>query len=115
MYKRQYGGRWKALHYEARRFYSPSLVYLRTEGDVSVGPYNAVHNSIDRYTINTIHDAPEARRATLVWGLRDLEGRAIIPPSSREIELLPGVVVYHADIAFDPQLGICLLYTSRCV
>jgi len=40
-----------------------------------------------------------------VWGLRDLEGRAISPPSSREIELLPGTVVHHADIAFDPQSG----------
>jgi len=101
----EYGGRWKALHYEARRFFSPSLVYLRTAGEVSVGPYNTVHNSIDRYAIHTVHDAPEARRARLVWGLRDLEGRAISPPSSREIELLPGTVVHHADIAFDPQSG----------
>lgn len=99
----EYGGQWKALHHEARRFYAPSLVYLRTEGDVVIGPYNSVHNSIERYSIHTIHDAPEARRARLVWGLRDLEGRAITPLSTREITLQPGTVVHHAEVVFEPH------------
>lgn len=101
----EYGGRWKALHYEARRFFSPSLVYLRTEGDVRIGQYNTVHNSIESYSIHTIHDAPETRRARLVWGLRNLDGKAMAPPASREIDLQPGTVVHHADITFDPQAG----------
>lgn len=97
----EYGGRWKALHFEARRFFAPSLVYLRTAGDVTIGPYNTVHNAIERYSIHTIHDAPETRRARLVWGLRDLGGRALTLLSSREIELSPGAVVHHTDVEFD--------------
>jgi beta-mannosidase len=101
----EFGGRWKALHYEARRFFAPSLVYLRTVGEVTVGPYNTVHNSIDIYAIHTIHDAPEARRVRLVWGLRDLAGRAVTPPVSCDIELVPGTVVHHADVAFEFSPG----------
>ena len=50
-------------------------------------------------------DLPEARRARLVWGLRNLDGKAITPPVSREIELTSGAVVHHADVVFDLQLG----------
>lgn len=102
----EYGGRWKALHFEARRAYAPSLVYLRTEGDVTIGPYNTVHNTIDRYALFTIHDAPTPRRARLRWQLRDVAGRAVGAEKTRDVVLEPGQVVHHADVVLDPALDV---------
>ncbi len=85
----EFGGRWKALHHEARRFFAPSLVYLRTEGDVEIGRYNEIFNRIATYQIFTIHDGPEPLAATLRWGLYALDGRSIGAEQVREVELQP--------------------------
>ncbi len=86
----EFGGRWKALHHEARRFFAPSLVYLRTEGDVEIGRYNEIFNRITTYQVFTIHDSPEPLAATLRWTLRTLDGRIIGTEQVREVELQPG-------------------------
>jgi beta-mannosidase len=97
----EFGGRWKALHHEARRFFAPSLVYLRTAGDVEIGRYNEIFNTISSYEVFTVHDAPEARRAQLRWSLRTLDGQLVGREQMRELALEPGAVVRHGacDIA----------------
>jgi beta-mannosidase len=85
----EFGGRWKALHHEARRFFAPSLVYLRTDQDVEIGRYNEIFNRITTYQIFTIHDAPEPVTAILKWGLYTLDGRLVGTEQVREIELRP--------------------------
>ena len=86
----EFNGRWKALHHEARRFFAPSLLYLRTEGDVTIGRYNEVTEGINCYTLYTIHDAPEPRQATLVWSIRDFQGGLVGDEQRRELTLEPG-------------------------
>ena len=101
----EYGGRWKALHHEARRFFSPSLVYLRTAGDVEIGRYNEIFNTISNYEIFTVHDSPEARPARLRWSLRTLNGELVGAEQIREISLLPGRVEHHAACDFSEAGG----------
>jgi beta-mannosidase len=43
----EYGGRWKALHYFARRFYAPLLLSLVHHGTESLGVCNLVSRSAD--------------------------------------------------------------------
>lgn len=93
----EFGGRWKALHHEARRFFAPSLVYLRTAGDVEIGRYNEIFNTISPYEIYTIHDAPHPQPAILRWSVRALDGRRITPEQERTLTLEPGSVVRHGD------------------
>lgn len=69
-------GRWKALHYMARRFYAPVLVSL-----VEDKPAQAV-------AIHLTSDALEPIRGTLTWRVTDAEG-APIASESREVEALP--------------------------
>ncbi|MFA5057543.1 MAG: glycoside hydrolase family 2 protein [Opitutaceae bacterium] len=95
----EFGGQWKALQYEARRFFAPSLVYLHTPGDVEIGRYNRVTNTIDAYEIFTVHDGSSARPARLVWSLRTLAGRRLGPEHSRDLTLTPGESVQQAACA----------------
>ena len=92
----EFGGRWKALHHEARRFFSPSLVYLRTDGDVTIGRYNEIFNTLSAYEIFTVHDAPEPRPVRLRWSLRTLAGKILGSEQVREVTLEPGRVLRHA-------------------
>ncbi len=96
----EFGGRWKALHHEARRFFAPSLVYLRTAGDVEIGRYNEIFNTISAYEIFTLHDAPAAQPGRLRWSLRTLTGEIVGAGHDREIALRPGHVAKHAICDF---------------
>ncbi len=89
----EFGGRWKALHHEARRFFAPSLVYLRTPGDVEIGRYNEVVNSISTYEIFLIHDAPEPQPGRVRWSVRDLSGMPLGAEESHDVTLQPRTVV----------------------
>lgn len=100
----EYNGRWKALHHEARRFLAPSLLYLRALGDVIISKYNRVTEGINGYTIATVHDAPEARAAALVWSIRDFAGKKLTAETRREIALEPGTSVTHGEIHLPESL-----------
>ncbi len=95
----EYGGHWKALHHEARRFFAPSLVYLRTEAGVEIGRYNEIFNHLTCYEIFTIHDAPQPRAARLRWSLRTLDGRIVGTEHAREVALASRQVVRQAECA----------------
>ena len=96
----EFKGRWKALHHEARRFFAPSLVYLRTEGDVVIGRYNEIFNSINSYDIYTIHDDPQPRAARLKWSLRTLSGRLVGTEQVRDVTLEYNQVQRHGTCEF---------------
>lgn len=72
----EFGGQWKALHYEAKRFFAPALVSVRIPGDESVGPVNSLVSTIHDVEIYTVYDGVPPRDAVLTWQLCHLkEGR----------------------------------------
>ena len=73
----EFGGRWKALHYEARRFFAPALVSVHVPGRETVGTANIVHSDIRELHIHTVFDGPQDGRAEIVWTLRHLDGRKL--------------------------------------
>lgn len=85
----EFGGRWKALHHEARRFFAPTLLYARADGEVEIGRYNAIREGIRGYRLFAVSDAPEIVRAELVWSLRDLDGALLGEESRLEVEVEP--------------------------
>ncbi|MEZ5426969.1 MAG: glycoside hydrolase family 2 protein [Pyrinomonadaceae bacterium] len=58
-----YFGRWKALHYYARRFFAPLMV--------------SPHVSEGKMEFYIVSDFPEPKKGELVWTLFDLEGREL--------------------------------------
>ncbi|MES1168714.1 MAG: glycoside hydrolase family 2 protein, partial [Oleiharenicola lentus] len=96
----EFKGRWKALHHEARRFFAPSMVYLRTEGDVVIGRYNEIFNSINSFDVYTIHDDPAPRGAKLRWSLRTLDGKLVGTEQDRVVNLEYNRVERHGSCEF---------------
>jgi beta-mannosidase len=60
-----YFGRWKALHYLARKFYAPILVS---------GRENVPNGTVEVFITN---DLLEARHGKLTWEVTDLDGRSL--------------------------------------
>jgi beta-mannosidase len=71
-----YFGRWKALHYAAKRFFAPVLLSCAEEGiltqdtNVNAEPY-VVKKSI---RLNVSNETRDDVRATVRWALRDATG-----------------------------------------
>ena len=74
----EFGGRWKARHCAARRFFAPALVSARHLGGEThtIGNYTA--NSKGVVELWTSYDAPDACTATLQWPLMALTGERLI-------------------------------------
>ncbi len=74
----EFGGKWKALHYGARRFFAPALVSAHVPGDETVGVGNRLKSTIHEVHLYTVYDGvdPEAS-AHLAWELRHLDGRRL--------------------------------------
>jgi len=81
----EYGGRWKALHYHARRFYAPVLVSTVQPGDDDEG-------------LPTLRDGVEGDLE--VWLTSDV-GERITDPIEAEVVTLDGEVVHSKTVTVD--------------
>jgi beta-mannosidase len=73
----EFGGRWKALHFAARRFFAPVLVSAHVPGDEWMGMGNIWRSSIREIHLHTICDAPGKTNGSLSWTLFHLDGRLL--------------------------------------
>ncbi len=107
-----YYGRWKALHYFARRFYSPLLIS---------GLEDSAQGTVE---IHGVSDCAEERRGTLDWQITDMAGvtlagsggsTIILPPrAARKIQTLqlqeqirtqgPGNILVWLKLLVDRQV-----------
>ncbi|CAN5341664.1 glycoside hydrolase family 2 TIM barrel-domain containing protein [soil metagenome] len=65
----EFGGQWKALHYEAKRFFAPALLSVHVLGDESTGPVNSLVSTIHDVDLYTVYDGVEPKDAVLTWQL----------------------------------------------
>ena len=72
-----YTGRWKALHYFAKRFYAPVLLSCQEEGMLSQDPnINAEEYGMEKsITLAVANETMENRQLVVKWALRDRLGR----------------------------------------
>lgn len=85
----EFGGRWKALHHVARRFYAPFVVSAHVPGDETVAIGNRTKSTVREVRLHTICDAPEAAGGVVEWELFDLDGSVQLRGRKR-VELRPG-------------------------
>ena len=85
----EFGGKWKALHYAARRFFAPSMASVHVHGGEQrlIGNYR--HHTTGRVDLWTIHDLPTPRRASLEWRLLTLDGERL-DGGRKAVVLRPG-------------------------
>ena len=90
-----YYGRWKALHYFAKRFFAPLMLSCEEEGlltqslNVNAEPFE-VKKSI---RLNVTNESKSARNVTVSWQLRDAEGK-VIREENKDVTVAPFSAVW---------------------
>ncbi len=88
----EFTGRWKALHYAARRFYAPALVSAHVPGDEQVTIGNYRKSTMDVAHLYTVYDAPTPTKGVVCWDLMHIDGHRI-GGGTRKVVLRPGEAV----------------------
>lgn len=74
----EFGGAWKALHYEAKRFFAPAAISIKLYGEESIGVDNSVRSDISEAGIFTVYDGEAAELdVRITWSLCLLDGYKI--------------------------------------
>jgi beta-mannosidase len=74
----EFTGRWRALHYVARRFFAPALVSAHVPGDEAFGINNYRSSSVRRVGLHTSYDGPLPARGAVRWDLFHIDGRVLL-------------------------------------
>lgn len=99
----EFNGRWKALHYVARRFFAPALVSAQIMGDEETIIGNYRRSAIHEAHLYTVYDAPSPARGTLRWEVRHLDGRRLLR-GRKPVALRPGESVCQHRLELGPVL-----------
>lgn len=74
----EFGGKWKALHFAAKKFFAPALVSAHVPGDETVQySSNRVVSDIHEVNLYTVYDGVKTRKAELGWTLYHLDNRVL--------------------------------------
>jgi beta-mannosidase len=95
----EFGGRWKALHYEAKRFFAPALVSAQVPGDEKAGTGNYIVNTIHDINVYTVYDGVEPQNGTVKWTLYTLDDE-IVEEGNKDVGLRYGEAVKQATLDF---------------
>ena len=99
----EYGGRWKALHFHAKRFFAPALICAHVHGDEFPGKGNRMINTISRIDLYTVSDLPSAAQARAGWTLYHNDS-GIISHNDADITLAYGESVMRKSVDFSKQI-----------
>jgi beta-mannosidase len=99
----EFGGRWKALHYEAKRFFAPALVSVHVPGSEKIIPGNTTQSTIPDAHIHTVYDGLKETAATVRWALVHLE-KGTLRRGSKQVKLRYGQSVKQLTLDFAAEM-----------
>lgn len=112
-----YCGRWKALHYYAKRFFAPVLISCQEESWLTQeANMNRQHFAFEKsIRLNVANETPEDKQVLVRWNLRNASGdilrgeqeEVLVPALSAmwlEKEELPDVDVFNEYVSYEALL-----------
>ena len=99
----EFGGRWKALHYAAKRFFAPALVSVHVPGDETAGICNSQQSTIREAHIHTVFDGVKDADGTLRWALMHLE-KGAVRRGTKRVALRYGQAVRQLTLDFGAEM-----------
>jgi len=99
----EFGGRWKALHYEARRFFAPALVSVHVPGKETIEMGNLVKSTIHDVAIHTVFDGPKDQAGIVTWSLYHLE-KGVLRRGQKKVALRYGESVRQLTLDFAAEI-----------
>lgn len=100
----EFTGRWKALHYVARRFFAPAAVSAHVPGDEEVTIGNYRRSTVAEAHLHTVCDLPQRTRGLLRWDLWHLDGRILLR-GRKQVRLEPGRSQLQRTLALQRMLA----------
>jgi len=86
-----FGGRWKALQYAAKRFFNPALVSVKLLGEEWVHKStNHIFNEVSGVEIHTVYDGPKNVSGRLSWELWSISGNKPVAKGKKSVRLVSG-------------------------
>jgi beta-mannosidase len=86
-----YFGRWKALHYSARRFYAPLLL--------------SVHDEAPRMEIHLTSDLVQPWQGEAIWSLESLDGSRVLASGQEAVNAAPLADTVVCALDFSEQVS----------
>ncbi len=95
----EFGGKWKALHYAAKRFFAPVLVSAHVPGVETFALGNTLKSTIREVHVHTVCDVPQKTSGQLEWTLFHIDGR-VVESGSKTVTLRYGEARRQATLDF---------------
>lgn len=95
----EFGGHWKAAHFQARRSFSPVLLSAKRTGGEWVYSINRQKNTVEGCELHTVCDSVTPVNATLHWTLYHLDGK-VIDRGSKRVRLRYGESTLQKSLKF---------------
>ncbi len=94
-----FGGRWKALHYAAQRFFAPALVSVKWVGQEHMDrSTNHWFHDVGGLELHTVFDGPAATNAKLRWQLWSMGENKPLEAGSLALKLRPQTSQRHQTL-----------------
>ena len=109
-----YAGRWKALHYYAKRFFAPILVSCAENGWLTEGMQpNRQDQSFEKsFQLNITNETRQETAVTISWALRAADGK-ILRSHSTNLVVEPMSAIWLEKIYFtDDEIDVFDQYVS---
>lgn len=99
----EFTGRWRALHYAAKRFFAPALVSGKVRGDEchTIGNYRK--STVDAVEVWTVYDDPKPAKGRVRWAIMHVDGRRL-GHGSKAVALVAGESVVQHTVELDDVL-----------
>lgn len=107
-----YYGRWKALHYYAKRFFAPVMISCEEQNWMTASAdMNRQHFAFEKsIRLNVANETMEEKHLTVRWALRKADA-SVIREESQEITVAP-LSAYWLDKVLLPDAGLFDEYVS---
>ncbi len=98
----EFGGLWKALQYESKRFFAPALVSAHVLGEEIAGKINRLSSTVSGVDIYTVFDGLEDESGVVTWSLEHLQ-KGTIRQGRKNVKLRynESVKQIHLDLTKD--------------
>lgn len=101
----EFTGRWRALHYVARRFFAPALVSAHVPGDETTIIGNYRRSTVSDVHLYTSYDHPEPAKGVVRWDLFHVDGRVLLR-GSKTVALRHGESVKQKTLKLARPLAV---------
>ncbi|MEX2382383.1 MAG: glycoside hydrolase family 2 protein [Opitutales bacterium] len=100
-----FGGRWKALHYAAKRFYAPALLSLKRSGGEEIHTStNTRFNTVTGAELHLVFEGAEDAKALVEWELWSIPENRVLEQDTRDQELTSDTACLCRHLDFAEQI-----------